>query len=159
MSLGSQGIIGNESFSEFMDFDYVEGGLNTNIPFLWNASGEPLGRWPTNYASIPGSNGVIGVFKPSSDFKHLAFSSNNVDFDPRQAGLTTAPGSAYDNNTVTKEITVVSKTPGGANIPARSLGNTSPPKKPFNFLGCHLTDPISLCPRRVQMAGCTSICG
>ena len=126
-SEGSKGIVGDLSFDKFMDFDEPNGGFGThqpesNAPYVWNANGESLGRWPTNLESIPGGDSVVGAFKPSPEFTHLAFSSNNVAFAPE--GLTTAPGSAYDNNMSTEEITIISKTASGLNIP-QEPGNTA----------------------------------
>jgi hypothetical protein len=47
----------------------------------------------------------------------MAFSSNNVDFDPLGEGLTSAPGSAYDYDVAAGTTTLISKTAAGTDIP------------------------------------------
>ena len=114
-----------------------------------------LDRWPTNLASVPAGvnpyrvGGVnpagiksldcptIGVgaetagnFCPgevsaSSDLSHFAFSTEWNVF--AAGGQPTAPGSVYDNDTRTREVVVVSKTPGGEAIPAEPGDNTGDP--------------------------------
>jgi hypothetical protein len=85
-----------------------------NLPQIYNAEGKPFGRWPGNWAVIPGAKASKGDYQPSPDFSHMAFSSNNVAFAPN--GLTKAPGSAYDYDPATGSTTIISKTPGGADI-------------------------------------------
>ncbi|MGA8746016.1 MAG: fibronectin type III domain-containing protein [Solirubrobacterales bacterium] len=89
-------------------------------PYLWDANGASLGRWPADSTGLTSGAEVDSEYQPSPDFTHLAFSSNNLDFTVGQAGeegLTTAPGSAYDYDVATEKTTLISKTPGGENIP------------------------------------------
>ncbi len=85
-----------------------------NLPHIFDAQGHPFGRWPGNWAVIPGAKASRGDYQPSPDFSHMAFSSNNVAFAPN--GLTKAPGSAYDYDPTTGTTTIISKTAGGADI-------------------------------------------
>jgi hypothetical protein len=103
---------------DFQKGTYLGGGnsLPSLAPWVWDVSGELVGRWPEQVDGIPNGDTVNGSFQPSPDFTHLAFSSSNVDFDPAGQGLISAPGSAYDYDTVTGEITLISKTPAGADI-------------------------------------------
>jgi hypothetical protein len=89
-------------------------------PFAWNSDGSSLGRWPTNVESIPGGTdyvsegGYVGSSRPSQDFSHYAFSSRTLAF--AEGGLTSAPGSAYDNDIAAETVSIVSKTPSGEDI-------------------------------------------
>jgi hypothetical protein len=89
--------------------------LGSLAPYLWSSDGDSLGRLPTNLADVAGGGTLVGDVKPSPDFTHYFFSSNNVAF--ASGGLTSAPGSAYDNDIATGTVTIVSKTPPGADIP------------------------------------------
>jgi hypothetical protein len=107
---------------------------SSNAPYLWSSDGTLLQHPPTDLDSTPGAaaalrcppgestnppQGVIpvctGDVAASGDFSHLVFSSNQFAFAP--GGLTTAPGSAYDDNLATGAITLISRLPGGASIP------------------------------------------
>jgi hypothetical protein len=87
----------------------------SSAPYIYTAQDELLGQWPTNLAIIPGGRLFHGSLQPSPDFSHLAFSSNNVAFTAD--GRTSSPGSAYDFNTTTNEVSLISKTPAGGDIP------------------------------------------
>jgi hypothetical protein len=89
--------------------------VGSGIPYLWNADGTFAGRLPTNASSIPGSDKIVGDALGSATFAHYAFSSKTVRFTPE--GLITAPGSAYDNDTAAKTVTLISKRPDGSAIP------------------------------------------
>jgi hypothetical protein len=109
-------------------------------PYVFDAEGHQLGRWPTNVGSVEGglkdiacwsnaplppcgpTGGFVGDEKVSADFSHYFFSSGNVAFAP--GGLTSGMGSAYDDNIATGEVTIVSKTPLNQDIP-REPGVTS----------------------------------
>jgi hypothetical protein len=86
-----------------------------NAPFAFDASGKALGRWPTNVNSIPGGNLFFGDQQPSGDFRHFVFSSRDLAFAP--GGASSPPGSAYDNDTVDRTVTIISKLPNGDDIP------------------------------------------
>ena len=90
-------------------------------PYMWDASGNSLGRLPTNLAGVPGGGddlhhgGFVGAVRPSPDFSHYFFSSANVAF--ASGGLTSGNGSVYDDDLETGAVTIVSKLPGGGDIP------------------------------------------
>ncbi len=86
-----------------------------NAPYLWDFNSNSLGRWPTNLAEISQGDSVIGYFQPSPDFSHLALSSNNVAFAP--GGISSAPGSAYDDSVVANSVVLISKMADGESIP------------------------------------------
>jgi hypothetical protein len=91
-------------------------------PYLWTFDGEPLGRLPSNLDEVPGAeldvtkDGFFGDGKPSPDLTHYVFSSNNYAFAP--GGLSAAPGSAYDNVISNRSVSLISRTPAGADISA-----------------------------------------
>jgi hypothetical protein len=93
-------------------------------PFLYDNLGNFISRLPTNVEEIPGGTaditqgGFRGDSKPSADFSHYAFSSNDLAF--AEGGLTTSPGSAYDNDLETGAVEIISKTPAGENIPGKA---------------------------------------
>lgn len=95
--------------------------LGSMAPYVWDASGNSLGRLPTNVAGVPGGHedlsagGFIGDVKPSADFSHYFFSSANVAFAP--GGLTSGNGSVYDNDLSSGTVTIASKLPNGNDIP------------------------------------------
>ncbi len=108
--------------------------LASNAGYLWNADGKLLAHLPSNLESTPGAAAALacpdvpgighyqfchGEVSASGDLSHVVFSSNNLSFaEPGQpAGLTEAPGSAYDDNLATGEITLISKLAGGGDIP------------------------------------------
>ncbi len=94
----------------------------TNLPFIFDSGGNPLGRWPVSWSLIPGADASKGALQPSPDFSHMAFSSNNVAFAPN--GLDHAPGSAYDYNTETGSTKIISYAANGDPI-GQEPGNVS----------------------------------
>ena len=123
------------SMSEFMSLDEGGGFLKlggsehegSGAPYIYGANGQFLERWPTNLAGVPGgerlgSEGrqVVEAKLPSPDFSHYFFSSSLVEFSP--GGLTTAPGSVYDNDIAAHAVSVASIAPGGGNIPPGAGG-------------------------------------
>jgi hypothetical protein len=108
--------------------------LASNAGYLWNAEGQLLDHLPSNLGTVPGAAEALacpnvegighyqfchGEVSASGDLTHVVFSSNNLSFaEPGAApGLTTAPGSAYDDNLATGEVKLISKLPGGQDIP------------------------------------------
>jgi hypothetical protein len=112
----------------------------SNAPYLWNAHGDFLDRWPTSVADVSGSEenfscpqdpsvhpypaGYFGnipvsyfcstYVDASKDLNHFVFSTQSGLFG--EGGLTSAPGSAYDNDTAHNTLRLISKLPGGAPI-------------------------------------------
>jgi hypothetical protein len=90
-------------------------------PYMWEADGSSLGRLPSNLAQVSGAEldlaegGYVGDAEVSPDFSHYFFSTKDLEFAP--GGLTVAPGSAYVNDVETGTVTLISKTPLGADIP------------------------------------------
>ena len=131
---GPDGIRADLSLGRVLDWDNGQqgfvccGAIGSMSPFMWDARGEFLGRFPTGIEDIPNGTadlskgGFVGDMLPSADFSHYFFSSNNVSFTA--GGKTVGPGSAYDNNLETGEITLISKTPQGEDIP-RDAGSDS----------------------------------
>jgi hypothetical protein len=85
------------------------------FPYVWDSDGNYLGRWPTNYAVVPGADHLTGDQQPSPDFTHYVFSSLDVPFKP--GGLETAPGSVYDNAVGPGTIDIASRLSNGDPIP------------------------------------------
>ncbi len=83
--------------------------------YLWDVSGKFITRLPTNFAVVPEADHLTGDEVPSGDFSHFVFSSSDLAFAP--GGLETAPGSAYDNAIGPKTVSVISKLPGGGDLP------------------------------------------
>jgi hypothetical protein len=112
----------------------------SNAPYLFGADGSLLGRLPTSLGDMEGSvealacpyqniNSEWGICSsdvaPSADLSHLAFSSNKLAF--AEAGLTEAPGSAYDNNLAAGTVSLISVLPNGENIPQDPAFANVPP--------------------------------
>jgi hypothetical protein len=85
-----------------------------NLPYVWDASGNFLERWPATADIIPGAEESVGAYQPSPDFSHLAFSSRNVAFTPN--GKVSPPGSAYDYDTQSGSTALISVLPGGEGL-------------------------------------------
>jgi hypothetical protein len=81
----------------------------SNSPFLYKADGTRLGRLPTNVGVVKGGTKYRGDQRFSGDFSHYIFSTQ-TKFTPD--GLSTAPGSVYDNAIGPKTIEVISWLPG-----------------------------------------------
>lgn len=97
-------------------------------PYLYTASGERLGRLPTNLDVIPNGAQFHGWQRMSGDFSHFVFSSSDwigpypeqkhfsgIPFAP--GGLTEGVGSAYDNDIADRTVKLISRLPGGEDIP------------------------------------------
>lgn len=88
----------------------------TNAPNLWDASGNHLGRWPTNLNSVPGLEEGISASEPSPDFSHFFFISSLQA--ATKGPPATGPGPwVFDNNTTTGTVQIASKLPNGEDIP------------------------------------------
>jgi hypothetical protein len=88
-------------------------------PYLFQ-EGKRLGQLPSNVNSVSGGKTFTGDQRPSYDFSHFVFSSRTAVFAP--GGLSTSPGSAYDNDLATKAVSLISLTPTKAPIPADVAG-------------------------------------
>ncbi len=135
------------SMNEFIDWNDGDGGgfsgpegpedVGSYAPYFWDASGNELGRLPTNVGLVQEGEDLYGATQASPDFTHYFFSSAALThYDQFSGGstpgpkftpeaLTAAPGSAYDNNLKTGTVTLISKTESGTNIPqdAGDLGD------------------------------------
>jgi hypothetical protein len=122
------GVIADIGLDKFVDWESGhqtfggDGPLGSFGGYEWDSSGAGLGRLPTNLTSVPGGEldlsegGFAGDAMPSPDFSHYFFSSDNTAFAPD--GLTSGPGSAYDNDLADGSVTVISKLANGSDIPA-----------------------------------------
>ncbi len=120
-TLGTNDVVGDKGFDKFIDFKSNEGfgGVAQPIskaPYVWDFNDKFLERWPADVTAIPNGDSTAGAFQPSPDFSHLAFSSVNVEFAP--GGLTTEGGSAYDYDTNSKSIQLISKAEDGSDLVA-----------------------------------------
>jgi hypothetical protein len=70
--------------------------------------------------SIPDGEDFTGDGRPSGDFSHFAFSSNDIPF--AAGGLESAPGSAYDNDTAANTAEIISIAAGGGGDIAQDPG-------------------------------------
>lgn len=112
----------------------TEGGYElTRAPFLFTVDGKPLGRLPTNLASVPGGHLFRGAKRMSADASHFAFSSgesgppffdNPGAFAFAPGGRTVGLGSAYDNDLRTRTVSLISKLPNGEHVPDESTSKT-----------------------------------
>ncbi|HEX3242165.1 MAG TPA: hypothetical protein VHQ97_03715 [Solirubrobacterales bacterium] len=99
------------------------------VAYIYDNTGKELGRLPTNFEAIPGSltdvdqGGWRGTARPSPDFSHYFFSTQDLQFQPD--GRLGAPGSVYDNDLETGTVTVVSKDEEGEDIPRDAAGPTN----------------------------------
>lgn len=91
------------------------GGPET-APYLFDASGEPAGRLPTNMNEVANGARFHGQQLMSPDFSHFIFTSTNVAFSPE--GQVSELGSMYDNDLETGSVTVISKLNNGNDIPS-----------------------------------------
>jgi len=101
----------------------------TYNPIVYDNEGRELGRLPTNIDEVPGANldlvdgGYRGASKPSADFRHYFFSTNDLSF--ATGGVVGEPGSVYDNDIAADTVTVISKTENGLDIPRDSAGKAN----------------------------------
>ena len=106
--------------------------LPSNVGYLWNAEGAPVATLPSDLADVSGAAAALscpqapgnpftapgictGDVATSGDLNHFVFSTNQLAFAP--GGLTAAPGSAYDDNLQTGEVTLISRLKNGDPIP------------------------------------------
>ncbi|MBS1885802.1 MAG: hypothetical protein JSU06_01295 [Actinobacteria bacterium] len=140
MALGDSSPLPNQTFTRF--FNFLEGAgfegvkqpLN-NIPYIWDAEGNLVERWPANFESVQGALEAEGAWQPSPDFSHLAFSTRNAVF--AEGGQTTVPGSAYDYNVATHSTQLISLTANGTPIPQQP-GNAASTHEFIQFPGNRL---------------------
>jgi hypothetical protein len=100
-----------------------------NTPLLTDsATGQAIGRLPSNSATVPDRHEFTGEGRASGDFSHYAFSSLDQLF--AVGGTTVEPGSVYDNNTRTDTVQVASKLPNGEPIPSEPGANQGPEPNP-----------------------------
>ena len=122
-SIGAGGAECNEEMDVCIDYRVPEILLNTDpnfkgsgAPYVWDWEGNSLGRWPTNVGVVKDGEQFVGDDRPSADYSHYVFSSNNIRFTTD--GVLKAPGSVYDNDVAEATITKASVLAGGADIPA-----------------------------------------
>jgi hypothetical protein len=100
----------------------------STAPFLYDNEGNELRQLPTNVEEIPGATkdivegGFKGTGKPSADFSHYFFSTQDLAFAP--GGVVGAPGSAYDDDIAAEKVSLISKTESGQDIPRDPAGTT-----------------------------------
>jgi hypothetical protein len=128
---GSAGIPGDERLEHFLTWENrfpCCGDNGSYSPYMYDAEGNLLHRLPTNAdqedltlgASAGGFRGD-GVL--SGDGKHYLFSSVRKAFTAD--GLTVAPGSAYDDNIETGEVTKISYNEAGDDLESDPLASDS----------------------------------
>jgi hypothetical protein len=120
----------SESMALCIDHSETEGyGFHSEYaPYLFTSSGERLGRLPTNLDVIPNGAKFHGWQRMSGDFTHFVFSSSEwiegffevthfkgIPFAPD--AVTEGVGSAYDNDIADRTVKLISKLPGGEDIP------------------------------------------
>jgi hypothetical protein len=130
--LGNSVIWGDSSFDKTLDFREPDdfGGTPQPphfLPYIWDYKNNFLERWPAGFESLPDSETNHGAYQPSADFSHLAFSSNNLAWS--KGGVQESPGSAYDYDTKTHSISLISVMPNG-----EPIGSTSSEPKPYEFI-------------------------
>jgi hypothetical protein len=123
----------------------------SNAPYVWDADGSLLDRWPTSVADVPGSvenfdcpqdpslypyppgygelNIPVSHFcstmvTASKDLSHFIFSTQSGLFG--EGGITVAPGSAYDNDVAENSLTLVSRLSNGDPIAQETPPNGGP---------------------------------
>lgn len=106
-----------------------DSGHRESEPYVFNSDGRFVERLPQNASVVPGANEYKGFHRTSADFNHYAFSSYEYEVKnyfeekvyPAVAftvdGVTSGAGSAYDNNLKHRSVSLISKLPGGGNIP------------------------------------------
>ena len=151
-------VLTDPSMDTFVDWDDGTVGLvevfgASNAPYVWNADGSFIARWPTNLATVPAgrylngegqevqtpggihafdcptigsvTNVCPGDVTASSDLKHFVFASEWNPFAP--GGQVSAPGSVYDNDTAAETVKVVSVLQNGEPIPAEATDESGDP--------------------------------
>jgi hypothetical protein len=139
-------------------YDINTAAEGSNAPYVWSADGDLQGRWPTSMASISGAkdnfacpqdpnlhpypkgflnNVPVDYFcstnvTASKDLSHFVFSTQRDIYGGGADALDQAPGSAYDNDTATGEINLVSLDPNGDPI-AQEPGTKAGPDELIQF--------------------------
>ena len=135
----SQALCIDHSTAEFAGYQ------NDGSPLLANAAGKYIGRLPTNLSIVDAEHPTqyVGGQTMSGDFNHYVFSTMEFKqgffgstrpapiFAP--GGLSTGLGSAYDNDLGTRTVTIISKLPGGKDIPLEAPKEIE--EKGFDFPG------------------------
>jgi hypothetical protein len=124
--------------------------IGSNAPYVWNAEGQLLDRWPTSAGDMAGAEenfacpqdknkvpfptgwtsqvsvayGCSTHVTASGDLSHFVFATASGLFG--QGGISTAPGSAYDNDTANNTLTLISKQANGEPIQQEPLPNGGP---------------------------------
>jgi hypothetical protein len=119
-------LVWDRAQSTFFRVGTLEGSY---APHVFDNEGHFLNRLPTNLAAVPDSEvdmsegGFQGSVRITPTLSHYFFSSINTAF--AEGGLTAPPGSAYDNDTGSGDVTIVSKTAAGNPIPRDSAGGVA----------------------------------
>ena len=113
------GVLANRSLSRVVDWSNghapFRGPYNgeygedaSEAPYVWNTTtGAEVDRWPTDLGAVQGGEEFEGEPTASADLSHFVFSSN-VAFAP--GGV---QGEIYDDDTVTDEISLASRSEAG----------------------------------------------
>jgi len=119
----------------FLQWDATVGNLWNNSPHVFDAHGTELGRLPTGVEEGTAAGDGLecpwtpasgfhceGEVAASADLEHFVFSSRRLAYHPD--GVVGGAGSAYDNETDSGEISLISKLPGGEDIPSEGDGTS-----------------------------------
>jgi hypothetical protein len=119
---GMNGVLTDSEMNRFLVWDrkhktdLIGGPLaGSYAPWVYDNEGNRLERWPTNVTEIEDGlldieqGGFLGGVRTTPDLRHYVFSSIRNAFLPE--GVELAPGSVYDNDTVTGDVTLVSLMP------------------------------------------------
>jgi hypothetical protein len=106
-------VLTNPSMSRFVNWNLGNVFVSpnpfwSNAPFVWDAEGNQVDRWPTNLASVTSGEDFVGELRASADLSHFVFSS---DIPFLSGGV---PGDVYDNNVEAGTVEIVSRTESGA---------------------------------------------
>ena len=122
-SIGAQGAWGIPADQQLEHFLTWDGTVHSTdfAPYMWDASGNFLGRLPSNVEEVPGATtllpdrgGFVGDGVLSGDASHYAFSSIHLAFTPD--GLTKFPGSAYRDDIAAGTVEKISLDEAGEDI-------------------------------------------
>ena len=125
--------VGDMALDKFINFK--SGCCAAQVPFVFDNNEDFLGRWPADWSDFveeTGPNEALGIFQPTPDFTHMAFSSQ-VNFDAEDKGLTSAPGSAYDYDVAKETTEIISKDAHGFDITQDP--SSTDPNEVINFPG------------------------
>ncbi len=116
----SMSLCENYDVEDPLRLDSADTGSNGPYVFDANQNSVSTGRFPTMIEEVPGGEEFTGRGIASADYSHYAFGTNDVAF--ATGGLTSAPGSAYDNDVAANTATIISKLPNNTNIPQDPQG-------------------------------------